>query len=335
MDKLLIDGQKIMYHPVELAEWFERGTLYSPIYLEVSLTNACNHRCSFCAMDFRKGRDFIGKNVLLTSLFQMKEQGLKSVMFGGEGEPLLHPDFVGIVKQTRLIGLDVALTTNASLLTQNISRGTLPYLSWIKASVDAGTPNTYAKIHGVKPGIFKVVIENMKFAKSLETDASLGLQMLWLPENEKEVETLAEIAKEIGMDYLVVKPYSQHAMSKTRTYEGISYYGWEKVSIPNFELVYRDNAFKRMAQKEVPETCYALPFWAFLDCKGSLWQCSSFLGDERFLLGNIYKEDFAAMWRGALSEFKCEDGCRVNCRMEAVNEYLCKLKSPPKHVNFI
>ena len=58
-----------------------------------------------------------------------------------------------------------------------------------------------------------------------KTGASLafGFQALLLPENASSMEDLIKLAKSIGLDYVVIKPYSQHKFSDTHTYENIDY----------------------------------------------------------------------------------------------------------------
>ncbi len=56
------------------------------------------------------------------------------------------------------------------------------------------------------------------------------MQLVLLPENAGEVETLAGRAKAAGMDYLIVKPYSQHPLSKTNKYKDIRYAEYEALN---------------------------------------------------------------------------------------------------------
>ena len=50
-DKIRMDSHKLIYHPERVAAW-QRGENIYPIELEIGLTNACNHRCVFCAVDY-------------------------------------------------------------------------------------------------------------------------------------------------------------------------------------------------------------------------------------------------------------------------------------------
>jgi radical SAM protein with 4Fe4S-binding SPASM domain len=346
MDRFGIDSHKLMYHPARVAAWLEGHETY-PIYVEVSLSGACNHRCSFCALDFiEHAKVFLDTDMICKELFAMSKWGVKSVMFGGEGEPLIHPRFTDILAYAGTkTPLDIALTTNGSLLTKRVVEY-MCYLKWIKISVDAGTKETYAKLHGIDH--FDLVIKTIKRAVKVRDkyglDCAIGMQMVWLPENRKEVQLLAEIGKEIGVDYLVIKPHSQHLKSKSTTYRNIDYSQWydDVKGLDDFQIIFRHTTFSRRTNGRGYGGCNALPFWSYIDSKGNVWGCSAHISDERFLYGNLYENSFHDIW--AVDKRKeCQkemlesipDDCRLNCRMDLANKYLWDLKNPKEHVNFI
>lgn len=176
--------------------------------------------------------------------------------------------------------------------------------------------------------------------------------MLLLPEVEPEVVQLATRARDIGLDYLVVKPYSQHPQSLTRDYESVTYDNacrlQEQVAFLNsdtFHCLIRLEAMRQWDKGgKSYKCCKALPFWSYIDAGGNVWGCSMYLNDERFLYGNINTETFQAIWEGERRrrslEFVAKEldvcQCRINCRMEQINQYLWELtEAPPPHVNFI
>ena len=150
-----VDNHKLMYHPKRVTEWLEKGDC-APVYIEVGVTNRCNHKCIFCALDWiaHGGKD-IEKNALNSALEGMVKSGVKSVMFAGEGEPLLHKNISEFVENAKNYGLDVSITTNGTRLTHEKANLILPFLSWIRFSIDAGSKESYAKVHGTKEEDFE------------------------------------------------------------------------------------------------------------------------------------------------------------------------------------
>jgi len=354
LDRFKIDGHKIQYHLDRLIAWQNSETVY-PIYVEISPSGACNHRCVFCALDYLEyAPRLLDTGILKRRISEMAAKKVRSIMFGGEGEPLLHKDLAEIITQTREEGIDSALTTNAVALTERFLDVALPCLTWIKVSVNAGSPETYAKLHTTRPEDFDRVFENLTKAveirKKKKTSCTLGAQIVLLPENAAEVKALADRCKKTGLDYLVVKPYSQHPKSITKKYSEIrydAYYGLTKELEPlndeNFNVVFRQHTMEKLNLQTPYARCAATPhFWAYVMATGDVYACSAFLGDTRFRLGNILAQSFEEVWSAPertqcariLSDLDITE-CRKNCRMDEVNRYLWDLKHPPSHVNFI
>jgi len=355
MDKYRIDSHKLIHHVPRVHDWLEGENIY-PIYMEVSPVGACNHRCTFCGLDFMEYQNRRLETAMFKErLIELGKLGLKSIMYAGEGEPFLHQDMVALTRHTKKAGIDVAFTTNGSLLKNDIVDQILGLTSWIKVSFSAGTPETYAKIHNTKARDFDRVIENLSYAIKIRRennyDCTIGMQLLLLPENQHEVVTLAKLARDIGLDYLVVKPYSQHPQSKTTKYNDIKYSDYEHLSeelkqlnTHDFQVIFRLQTMKKWDEGQKPYTrCLALPFWSYIDAGGGVWGCSVYLNDDRFLYGNINEQTFQKIWEGEqrkkslrwVEEELDVSVCRVNCRMDDINRYLWDLKHPIPHVNFI
>ena len=82
---------------------------------------------------------------------------------------------------------------------------------------------------------------------------------------------------------------------------------------------------------------------AEIDCRGDIYPCGPHLGNKEFVYGNIYEKSFKKIWnseqcRNVIKFIENEldlSRCMPNCRNDAVNRFLWKLKTPPEHVNFI
>jgi GTP 3',8-cyclase len=355
MDKFRIDSHKLMYHIPRVNDWLEGKTIY-PIYMEVSPSGACNHRCLYCGLDYMEYKPrYLDTENFKIRLSEMGTLGLKSIVYAGEGEPFLHKDMAEIIKHTKKTGIDVGITTNGVLLKKAVIDSILSDVEWIKVSINGATKETYAKISRCSPDKFEDVIENMSYAARLKKEkgysCTLGMQLLLLPDNYLEAVALAKLAREIGMNYLVIKPYSQHPQSKTTKYSNVKYsqyeYLWDELKELEddcFNVIFRINTMKKWDIAGKPyEQCLALPFWSYIDAGGNVWGCLEYLGDENFLYGNIYEQTFKEIWEGEkrsrslnwVKEKMDASKCRINCHMDEINKYLWELKNPPEHVNFI
>jgi radical S-adenosyl methionine domain-containing protein 2 len=101
------------------------------------LISACNYRCRFCfarnlgetPVSFDTGAEILQKLV---------DIGMEKINFAG-GEPLLHPrlpDYCAIAKD---LGMTISITTNGSLLNEDLIRRMSNVVDWIALSIDSGS----------------------------------------------------------------------------------------------------------------------------------------------------------------------------------------------------
>ncbi|MBP7088399.1 MAG: radical SAM protein [Candidatus Omnitrophica bacterium] len=354
MDSFKIDSHKLYYHVPRIYDWLKGKNIY-PIYIEVGIYSGCNHRCSFCAFDFLQ----YSANSLQLDYFKkfintVVKKGVKSILFAGEGEPLLHRDVIEVVSFTKSKGIDVALATNGVMLTKDKLQELLSNLTWLKVSLDAATRKIYSYIHGAKEKDFDTVISNLKEAVKIRNKSkykcAIGSQFLLIPSNYKETVNFVRLMRDIKVDYAVIKPYSHHPSSKNIIDQNFDYKKTiflekqlEKYSSDSFQVIFRRRTMEGFNKKKTYKHCYGLHFATHITANGDVYPCNFFVGKKEFSFGNICQESFSQIWEGAkrrkimarINSKQDMNACRCNCRLDKINQYLWELKNPSQHVNFI
>jgi len=351
-ENLRLDSHKLIFHPEEVGRW-NKGEFIPPIEVEISLSSACNHRCTFCGVEWMGYKpNILEKEILLKNLNQMAIAGVKSVVYAGEGEPLIHKDAIEIFAKTKEYGIDEAMSTNGVLLTREKAKVCLQNFTWIRFSIAAGSSQMYEDIHRAAPGDFQKVLSNLEGAVAIKKDqklsTTLGIQLLWIPENKNEIVKLGKLAKNLGVDYFTVKPFRQTEENQLHldvSYEEASEVKRELLELESsdFRIYMRENLMEDLCLKKSYNQCYGINFMSYIGATGDVFPCCTLLGRKEFSYGNIYEKDFLFLWKSAktrtmmekFSGENLEKYCLDGCRMEAINKYLYQLKNPNAHVNFI
>ena len=112
--------------------------------LRISVTDRCNFRCPYCMPrgKFSEDHTFLPRRAFLSFdeiekvVLACMELGLEKVRLTG-GEPLLRPDLPDLVSLLSKHKIDLALTTNGSLLRRNAQSLADAGLSRVTVSLDA------------------------------------------------------------------------------------------------------------------------------------------------------------------------------------------------------
>jgi len=354
MKKILqLDDHKLLYHLPVLNEW-SKGNKIHPITVSVGPTRTCNFRCIFCAYSFLEKKPiFLPLDRLIAAANEMFLRGTKSFFFSGDGEPLLNKELPNSISELYSIGLDTAINTNGFFLNKDVSKVIIPKMKWMRISINAGDDKAYSKIHGAPTGTLQKVLSNVSNAveikKSKPLDCTIGVQSLILEENLNTLHLFAHELKKIGADYFVLKPFLKHPEIKYNS--SVSYsqkdvvdylHNLEKLSDSTFKVIIRWQSLEKIHQRNY-NRCLSFPFFVDIDSEGNVYPCGPQIGNSQFCYGNIINQDWGEIWESTkkadledylLTTFDCSN-CMPNCRNDAVNRFLNKLRTPPAHINFI
>jgi GTP 3',8-cyclase len=166
--------------------------------LRISVTDRCNYRCAYC-MPLDE-YEWIARQQILT--FEEIERlarifiplGIEKIRLTG-GEPLLRRDLARLVANlSRLEGLlDLCLTTNGSLLTENAEALKAAGLMRINVSLDTLDPQKFRRIS--KRGDLSKVLDGLFKAQSLGFDPIKINAVIERGVNDDEVLNLVEFGR--------------------------------------------------------------------------------------------------------------------------------------------
>jgi radical SAM protein with 4Fe4S-binding SPASM domain len=146
--------------------FLEKQRLEFPRMVSIEVTNNCNIACSTCPQPYIQGE----KGYLSMDLFKKiidecsHHPTLKSIVFTGFGEPLLHPQLITMSRYVKSKGIPYTRTyTNGVLLNkQNTDKLLLESgFDEITLSLNAPTQEIYKRIKNNQP--YNLVTENIEY----------------------------------------------------------------------------------------------------------------------------------------------------------------------------
>jgi MoaA/NifB/PqqE/SkfB family radical SAM enzyme len=367
MADLVLDGHKLLWHKERVEAWL-RGERIAPITIDCALTRRCTYRCIYCygqlqANDEKK----MTRDVIFRFLDDACEIGVKAISFVSDGESTCSPHLYEAILRGKENGLDMALGTNGYLLKDERLEEILPALTYIRFNISARDKGKYAQIHGLKKDCYSKVVNTIRscarIKKKDKLAVTIGLQMVLLPEFAGQIMPLAELGKELGVDYFVIK----HCSDDERGSLGIDYSKYHNlIDILKEAEQYSDGDYVVRAKwskilsggKRKYSRCYGPPFIMQFSGSGLVAPCGMLFNSKykKYHIGNIVDKPFKEIWQSerywevirliASENFDARTMCGSLCLQHKVNEFLWDLKmdrrlldeadgEPPMHINFV
>jgi len=186
------------------------------IYLEV--TTRCNLACTTCIRnswdDPLNHMEWSTFEVILEQLKDLPD--LKTIHFGGFGEPLSHPRILEMVAAVKVLGLQAELITNGLLLTEDVA-GKLVELGLDRLTVSMDGPDE-EEYNAIRVGSdFDTVVANIEGLNRqkrafLVEKPTLGLEFVAMRQNYHKLPKLVNLANRLKVDNILVTnvlPYNE------------------------------------------------------------------------------------------------------------------------------
>lgn len=359
-DSYLMDGHKLLWHLDRVNDW-QQGKRIAPLHIDVGLSKGCNIRCIYCfgAMQGNRFTDgtssYFPRDPLLQYVRDAGELGVRSMAFIGEGEPLVNPHACEAIVCGKKSGVDISLGTNGILWDQGAAGDeALEHLSWLRFNISAASEDAYRRIHGSED--FRTALDNIRHCvfrkRAANLEVTIGLQMVLIPENSDQIVPLAQLGKELGVDYLVIKQCSDTVDNTLGVFERLDEYGGfgealrmaESQSTPDYDVIVKWRKVTNQGKRSY-KCCLGVPFLLYSSGDGRLYPCGMFFNhhEEEFRMGDLTKMSFREILESdrywdiveQVSKIDVQNECYANCRTDAVNDFLWRIKHPPHHVNFI
>ncbi|MEY4255131.1 MAG: hypothetical protein RLZZ141_358 [Pseudomonadota bacterium] len=228
---LILDSHKLSWHYDRVAAW-EAGERIAPVSVDMSLTRACSAMCSFCyaMMQESQARSSIKESHALNLLDDFAEMGVRSVSLVSDGESTISKAYVPFIQHAAKLGIDIGNATNAWEWEPEKIEAVLPHMTWLRFTVAAGRPESYAKIMYKGPEhteVFDRAMSHIRYAVELKRKknlpVTLGIQMVLMPELKDEILPFAQLGLDLGVDYAVIK----HCSDDEQGTLGIDYSQYE------------------------------------------------------------------------------------------------------------
>lgn len=345
MNPKQFSSDKILNHLDEVNKWYKGGNPF-PITMEIDLTNKCNHDCPGCCGG-RTSNESLSQEVIHKIISELAYLGCKGLIFTGGGEPLCSSHAIEAAKLAKLHKMDVGFITNGGLLHEVNCVELLDCCTWIRISLDAGSPQMHKKVHGTND--FAKIVENIKnlTATKDKTGSACTIGVGYLTgkgtDAPEDMMDFVNLSIEMQVDYAqfrpFLKPVGKIDFSDFKPIDFTPYFNKENEKTKILCSKHKYDSMKNGEIKRVYDKCYGQQFASVITAEGDMVVCCHGRGIPSMCLGNVKKQSIKEVWDSAKRQRTVEsiqiEKCPLLCRADTFNTILWNIKQKKEHINFL
>lgn len=349
---------KVFAHLDRLAQW-RAGAKPAPVTIEWDLSNRCSLGCQAChfahthsrgpwtvrdrrlPMAFESTGDLADTALVTRALREVADAGVQAVVWTGGGEPTLHPDWENIVRAARGAGLQQGMYTLGGHLNACEPQVLKCLMTWIVVSLDAVDVHNYVREKG-SGARFDAACDGIRRLSRAPGNAVVGVSFLLHQRNWTHARDMIALARELGASYTTFRPSIHfHADAPSQPSDSRA---WINDAMPLLLELERESDVEIDPGRFLEyhgwsghgyETCYGVRLNTTITPDGRVWLCPNRRGVAGSCLGDLRDESFADIWARHPGRYAVDDGCRVMCRLHAVNQTLSAIEERRPHEAFV
>lgn len=359
-DKSIYSADKISRHPAQLGSACGKLPQAPPVHAQIVLSDLCNHDCHFCAyrqsgyitnqlfsigelakVGTNNPNRMIPNQRAIDLIDELNSMGVKAVQLTGGGEPTIHPKFEEVARKIVNHGMDLALVSNGVKLPDS-TIDVLSRATWIRISIDATDPETYARVRRVSTTHWDKAWQNIRKLANRRGPV-LGVGYVITPENWNGLTEFVRRVRDHGADNI--------RFSAMHSNDGAEVFKDEEARIrkeldrckslgeqigvdihDRFDLRMRD----MQAELEF-DRCGYQHFTTYLGADQNIYRCCNTAYNYVGLLGSFADKPFQQAWaeiHDKMITFDPRKSCQM-CQFASQNQTIYELTAPSAHENFV
>ena len=353
MQQRNVSNNKVIFHLDNIKNIKEKN-IFAPICFEIHPTNYCTHNCMNCISQTNRKEhsDIINGAALIDALKKFRDNGCKSILWSGGGDPLLYHctktkiRINDIILYANKIGLKQGVYTNGEYFDDELIKTILSSCTFLRFSLDSFSHKTHKRVH--RSNSYNKIIDNLnrcvKLKKQLNSSIDIGASYVVYDNNIKDIFCSAnKWLKANTIDYVYFKPGTfkkNSIITKFKQRIAFRYLLTKKKSSKTFANIeiaqIKFNNLLKGHEHKNRKVCYVPMIFPTLTANSSLYYCCHMVYSKEFLIGNLANID------NIYSNFIYNEDldfskCPINCRGHIINrdiEYAIQMLDN-KHIDFL
>lgn len=274
--------------------------LAAPVNVTWEVTYACNLSCVHCLSDSGKKRQGeLTTQECIRVIDDLAAAKVFQLNIGG-GEPFSRPDFLDLMDYAHQKGLVTCISTNGTLIDEEVARRLDHKLVYIQVSLDGATAQSNDAIRG--EGSYRKVLTALDHLRKRDIEVSINtvLTKLSFPELDK----LAQLAAMFGAKSRVSRfrpsgrgKQAWSLLNVTRE-QMVEFSGWLS---RHLDVSTGDSFFSVTTEERRAlglNMCGASKLTCCVSPSGGLYPCA-FLQDPEFKAGKLPVDSLSSLWENS------------------------------------
>lgn len=311
--------------------------LSAPLIVWFEITRGCNLPCKHCYIEAGRPR----KNELSTAeifsvLDQLKAAGVFALVLVG-GEPMLHPDFIPILRHAHELGFVISIATNGTYITQEIIDQLPREECIVSVSLDGTALHNELRVKST----FEDIRQRLLLLKA--NAIPTAIMATQTEHNVEELQEVLHFAEDNGC-FFGSTPFS--AIGRGRFFPG--YEPREDIVEAASQLYMMDKRHDIKMMDTVGlcvakflDQCHDIArttrrefcgvAMAYVLSDGSVYPCSICASTDKFKAGSLRERSFEEIWEDSFQDIRAYtfdkfSGCPT-CEL-SVDPYYCTSRCP-------